>query len=223
MDADYTISYVAGTLTVTPAATPSFTITAPTSGSFTAGQTVTIQWNAANVDPGSTISLAYDTTTNWGNPQWIEIGGLTAANGSGSYTWNTTGVAPGTYYVGGYLYDTSTPYYSHLSTSITVTAAATPSFAITAPTSGSFTPGQTVTIQWTAANVDPGTKISLAYDTTTNWGNVKWIEIGAVAATNGSGSYTWNTTGVAPAPTTWAAISTTTRRPTTPISAVPSQ
>ena len=36
---------------------------------------VTIQWTAANVDAGSSVSLAYDTTTNWGNPKWIEIGG----------------------------------------------------------------------------------------------------------------------------------------------------
>ncbi len=157
---------------------------------------MTIQWTA-NADPGSKISLAYDTTTNWGNVKWIEISAVAATNGSGSYTWNTAGVAPGTYYVGGYLYDNSTPYYSHLSSAITIAATAAPSFTITAPTSGTFTAGQTVTIQWTAT-ADPGSKISLAYDTTTNWGNVKWIEIDAVAAANGSGSYAWNTTGVAP-------------------------
>ena len=55
---------------------PSFTLTGPASGTFTAGQTVTIQWTAANVDAGSSISLAYDTTSNWGNPKWIEIGGV---------------------------------------------------------------------------------------------------------------------------------------------------
>ena len=39
---------------------------------------MTIQWTAANVDSGS-ISLAYDATTNWGNPQWIETARVTAA------------------------------------------------------------------------------------------------------------------------------------------------
>ena len=158
---------------------------------------MTIQWTAANVDAGSSISLAYDTTTNWGNPKWIEIGAVTAANGSASYSWNTTGVAAGTYYLGGYLWDASQPYFSHLGSAITITAGRPPSFTLTGPTSGTFTAGQTVTIQWTAANVAAGSSISLAYDTTTNWGNPKWIEIGAVTAANGSASYSWNTTGVA--------------------------
>ena len=34
---------------------------------------------------------------------WIEFS-QAAANGNGTYNWNTTGVAPGTYYIGGYLY-----------------------------------------------------------------------------------------------------------------------
>ena len=32
---------------------------------------------------------------------------MAAANGGGTYTWNTTGVAPGTYYIAGYMYDGS--------------------------------------------------------------------------------------------------------------------
>ena len=106
--------------------TPSFGLTGPTSGTFTAGQTVTIQWTAANVDAGSSISLAYDTTTNWGNPKWIEVGAVTAANGSASYSWNTTGVAAGTYYLGGYLWDANQAYDSHLVSAITITAIAAP-------------------------------------------------------------------------------------------------
>ena len=49
---------------------------------------------------------------------------MAAANGNGSYNWNTTGVAPGTYYIGGYLYSGGKPYYSHLTQSITIQAAA---------------------------------------------------------------------------------------------------
>ena len=188
--------HLGSAITITAPATPSFTLTGPTSGTFTAGQTVTIQWTAANIDAGSSISLAYDTTTNWGNAKWIEIGAVTAANGAASYSWNTTGVAAGTYYLGGYLWDASQPYFFHLGSAITITAGP-PSFTLTGPTSGTFTAGQTVTIQWTAANVDAGSSISLAYDTTTNWGNPKWIEIGAVTAANGSASYSWNTTGIA--------------------------
>ena len=123
--------------------------------------------------------------------------GCAAANGSGSYSWNTTGLAAGTYYIAGYLYTPSgTAVFSHLTTSFTVVAAA-PSFTLSSPASGSYVSGQTISVQWTDANVPSGSTISLAYDTTTNWGNPKWIEINGVSAANGSGSYSWNTTGLA--------------------------
>ncbi|MGO9112174.1 MAG: beta strand repeat-containing protein, partial [Thermoguttaceae bacterium] len=56
-------------------AAPTFTLTSPASGSFVAGTTITVQWTDANVPATgyTSISLAYDTTTNWGNPTWIEI------------------------------------------------------------------------------------------------------------------------------------------------------
>jgi hypothetical protein len=104
------------------AVNPIFTLTSPSSGTFSAGQMVTFQWTAANVDAGSTISLAYDTTNNWGNPTWIEVDKVTVANGTASYTWNTSGIAPGTYYLAGYLYDGGKAYFSHLATAITITA-----------------------------------------------------------------------------------------------------
>ncbi len=94
-------AYVYGT----GSATPTFALTGPTSGSYTAGQTVPIQWTAGNVGTGSTISLCYDTDTVFnGNEHWIEIDQVAGASGNGSYNWNTTGMAPGTYYIGGYLY-----------------------------------------------------------------------------------------------------------------------
>ena len=191
-------SNLASAITITTAAIPSFTLTGPSSGTFAAGQAVTFQWTAANVGAGSTISLACDTTGNWGNPKWIEVDGVTAANGAGSYTWNTTGVAPGTYYLEGYLYDAGQACFSSLASAITITTAAIPSFTLTGPSSGTFAAGQTVTFQWTAANVGAGSTISLASDTTGNWGNPKWIEVDGVTAANGAGSYTWNTTGIAP-------------------------
>ena len=70
---------------------------------------MTIQWTAANVDvAGPTkITLGYDAdaTPFDTNEHWLEIDGVTAANGAGSYSWNTAGVAAGTYYLSGYMYD----------------------------------------------------------------------------------------------------------------------
>ena len=88
----------------TTTAKETFALSGPTSGSYAAGSSVTIAWTAGGVVAGSTISLCYDTDNVInGNEKWIEIDAVTAADGTASYTWNTTGVAPGTYYVGGYL------------------------------------------------------------------------------------------------------------------------
>jgi hypothetical protein len=194
---NYNISYATGTLTVL--SVPTFTLTSPTSGTFTAGQTVSIQWTASNVAAGSTVSLCYDQDTIWwnGNETWIEVGQVAATNGNGSYSWNTTGVAPGTYYIAGYLWSSGQPTFYHLTQAITIVAA--PTFALTGPTSGTFSAGQTVPIQWTASNVAAGSNVSLCYDTAPTWWTTTehWIEVGQVAATNGNGSYNWNTTGVA--------------------------
>ena len=145
---------------------------------------------------GSTIALCYDTGTSFSNATWITFG-QAAANGNGTYNWNTTGVAPGTYYIGGYLYSGGNPYYSHLTQGFTIQGT-TPAFTLTSPTSGTSAAGVSIPIQWTAGNVGANGTINLCYDTDTAWnGNETWVQFGITAA-NGNGTYTWDTTGVAP-------------------------
>jgi hypothetical protein len=182
---------------------PTFAVTAPTSGTITAGQNVSIQWTAANIAAaGSTISLCFDQdkTVGNGNETWIEVNQVAAANGTASYPWNTTGVAPGKYYVGGYLSSNGQSYYSYAASTITVQGPPAPTFTVTAPTSGTIVAGQNVSIQWTAANVPAGSTISLAYDPdrTMGNGNDHWIEVDQISAANGKCSFTWNTTGATP-------------------------
>ena len=179
----------------------SFALSGPTSGVYTEGETVTIQWSAANVVSGSSISLCYDEDTTWwnGNEHWIEVDQVTAANGSGSYDWNTANASAGSYYVGGYLYDGAGGFtLSHLTDAIQIQEGQRPSFALTAPTTGTYTAGDTISIQWQAANVAAGSTISLCYDADTTWwnGNEHWIEVDQVTATDGNGSYDWNTANV---------------------------
>ena len=106
--------------TVQPSVPPTFTLTGPTSGTFVPGQPITIQWTAANMAPGSTVSLCCDKDATWwnGNECWIEIDQATAAGGS--FTWNTAAVKPGTYYIAGYLWSNGTPTFFHLTRSITI-------------------------------------------------------------------------------------------------------
>jgi hypothetical protein len=65
-----------------------------------------------------------DPTDGKSNPTWIEIDGVSAA-GADSYSWNTSNVSAGTYYLKGYMYTPSTgiAIFSGLTTSFTVTAA----------------------------------------------------------------------------------------------------
>ena len=180
-------------------ATPTFYLTGPVYNTYQSGDVVTIDWRAKDVGYSSKICLCYDTDTRWnGNEHWIEIDQVAASNGTASYAWNTTGISPGTYYIGGYLWSGGKPTFSHLTRSITIQGEPT-TFALTAPGSGTYNVGQNVSIQWSASNVRNGGTISLCYDVDNRWnGNEHWIEIDQVAAANGKGSYTWNTANVAP-------------------------
>jgi hypothetical protein len=186
--------------TTTTTGTPTFTLLTPTKGTYVNGQTITITWAIANAPTSGSVSLCYDVDTTWnGNEKWIEIGKVAAASGSGTYTWNTTGLAAGTYYLAGYMYDktTKTPTYSRLGTPVMISVL-TPTFALTSPGTSAYTAGQSAAINWTIANAPTSGSVSLCYDVDTTWnGNEKWIEIGKVAAANGTGTYAWDTTGLA--------------------------
>ena len=112
----------------TPITIANLALSGPSPGTFTIGQSVTIQWAAANVDlAGPTkITLGYDAdaTPFDANQHWIEVDQVIAANGAGSYVWNTAGLAAGTYYLSGYMYDFSTgqAVFANLGTPIVVTA-----------------------------------------------------------------------------------------------------
>jgi sugar lactone lactonase YvrE len=194
----------AGGQTVTVSLNPAFAL-APASGTYIVGQCVHIGWTSAVLGShATTISLAYDPvlppSTGFDHTeQWIEGDGVTAADGTGSYGWSTAAVAPGTYYLAGYMYDTVTgdAIYSHLTRPIVITA--TPAFTLTGPCAETCIAGQCVTIQWTSAIATGHSgSINLAYaPNATAWSpNAAWMYNVATAG-NGTATYVWNTTGVA--------------------------
>ena len=194
---NFTFSYLTQPITIT--ASPLFAVTGPKSGTFMAGQVVPILWTAENVASGSTISLCYDTDTIFNhNEKYPEIDRVKAFNGNGGFNWDTTGIAPGTYYIGGYMYGGGKFTFSHLTQAIQITADPPQTFALSSLSPATHTAGDTVNVAWTAGNVKPGSKISLCYDTDATFNkNEHWIEIDGVAAADGSYSYPWNTTGLA--------------------------
>jgi len=178
-----------------------FTLTGPTSGAYEPGDSVTFTWTASNVSSNDVISLCLDKdTTLWnGNEKWIEVDKVSASNGDGLYTFTIPNVAAGTYYVDGYMYDKVTYAftYSHVASTITVPIQ---TFALTDPTSGTYTLGDSVTISWTAGGVGSGSLIRLYYDTDTTLNGNEQVIADNISAANGSGSYAWDTTGMTPGP-----------------------
>ena len=131
-----------------------------------------------------------------GNETWVTVQ-LPANSGAGSFSWNTTGVTPGTYYIGGYLFANGSPTYSHLTSPVTIIATA-PVFTLTAPASGTFSVGQTIAVQWNAGNVPAGSTVSFATTPTPLGTATSTGSRTTSPPTNGSGSFNWDTTGVAP-------------------------
>ncbi|MGB2821627.1 MAG: LEPR-XLL domain-containing protein [Phycisphaerae bacterium] len=189
------ISQLTGPVTI---AEPSLSLVAPVSGTIAAGQPLSIEWTAGGMVPGSTISLCYDEDTTWlnGNEHWIVVD-TPVSQGPGAHVWNTSGVAPGTYYLAGYTYDGGATFtVSQLAEPI---ALVEPGLTLTAPAGVAASVGNIVNIEWTATGTLPASTISLCYDEDTVWlnGNERWITIDAPVS-EGPGSYAWNTSGVAP-------------------------
>jgi hypothetical protein len=75
-----------------------------------------------------------------------------------------------------------------------------PIFKLTGPTSGTYAPGQPITITWTAANMPAKNIISLCLnpDESLDNGKERWIVEDKVSDANGDGSYTFDCSGFPP-------------------------
>jgi hypothetical protein len=108
----------------TPLPAVAFVITAPLSGSYVAGAHVPVTWTASGIQANSKVNLGITTSPSVYTPAtWISVGVIVAENGSFSLDWDTTGIAAGTYYVIGYIFneDTSVSTYYHAASSFKIT------------------------------------------------------------------------------------------------------
>ena len=84
----------------------SITLNQPSSNlTINEGAIVNINWTAAGPN-GSSVSILRDIDQTWdnGNHTWLVLGQQL----NGSYSWNTSGVSAGTYYIGGMVTDGNT-------------------------------------------------------------------------------------------------------------------
>ena len=83
---------------------PTLSVTYPSSNlTVTQGQSVSISWNGTDPDDAATVSVGYDEDNVFNNGNHTWLGSL--LNEDGNYTWDTSGVTPGTYYIFGMIYD----------------------------------------------------------------------------------------------------------------------
>ena len=169
------------------------TVSSPT---YAIGDIIDIGHYVQNAPSGSTMSLCYDEDATWmnGNEHWMVID-TAVSNGEGSYQWNTSGVAPGTYYLAGYMYDWNGTYsISQLGQAIMIEGGG---FDMLSPDASVATAGESVRLRWSASALPSGSTVSLCYDedTTQLNGNEHWIAMDRPIS-SGLGSFLWDTTGV---------------------------
>ena len=92
---------------------PTIDLISPSSDvSIVQGDNVLIEWMDADPDNNAEVSLAYDTDNDPSNGgySWIALALSEDSDGTGDqYTWNTSGVVVGTYYIWGMIYDEVNP------------------------------------------------------------------------------------------------------------------
>ena len=95
-------------LPVVQATAPTFTLTEPDGTADTADKTYTIKWSDADPDSDAKISLYYDTDKTGADGTLI-VANLSEDSGTDTYTWDTSKVPKGNYYVYGVINDGVNP------------------------------------------------------------------------------------------------------------------
>lgn len=186
-----------GTQVAPPDNPPSVTAFEPggTAGqSFTAGTQVQVRWKAAddNPMPASNINISYGS-----GASWTRI--ISNTLNDGTQMWDTTPVPAGNYYINISAFDSrgqSSWDLGNFTFQITIVPDNPPSVTAWEPggTSGqAYTVGQSVQVRWTATDdhAMPPSNVNISYGSGVAWNNV-------IRNTANSGSYPWDTTGVAP-------------------------
>lgn len=201
----YSVDALGLTFTITAADNPpSFYITAPGSApgeQYVQGTMLAIDWAASDDNPwpsaGNIVNLTYGATPTGGTP----IANLQAV-GAGTYSWDTSVVAPGVYYINGSVYDSASQIMEDsTNNSFEILAPDNaPTFFVTAPGS---TPGEQsvqgtmLPVTWAASDDNPwpagGLVVNLTFGAIPTGGMPLANDLDVTL-----GTYAWDTSIVAP-------------------------
>jgi len=190
-------TWSAGTLTINAA--PAIAITAPATTNQRVAQdtSFTITMAAGDPDDAATFSLFYATTTGSDCSGGIAIASSLSKSVT-TYSWDTTGIAPGAYYICASISDGLNAAVTTWSSSAVVIDAR-PELAVTTPTVANPKVAQNTSfaINLTASDADSAATVDLYYE-----GSADATCSGATLITSGlaktATTYSWNTTGVTP-------------------------
>ncbi len=159
--------------------TQTIAINSPISGTFTAGQSVTVTYAST----GGTGNVSLELVSCTGTTPLSVIADGVAASGSTNYILPNN-LTTGQYRIKAYVTGTSgNPYYGSC---FTVNAIATQSIAISNPTSGTFTAGQSVSVSYASTNGSANVSLELVSCV----GTTALAVISANAAASGNTNYT---------------------------------
>lgn len=197
--------YSSGALTINhsiiPNIPPTFQIIEPDGKSDFADKAFTIIWMDSDPDDDASISLYYDVDNIGFNGVLIVEGlGEDADGGAGIYTWNTTNIVEGDYYIYGICDDgtnEAVKRYSSYPVIVNHTSLKNipPSIQIVEPDGENDYADTEYLIAWTDSDTDDDATISLYYDSNDSGFDGILIADGLSEDENGnSGMYLWNTT-----------------------------
>ena len=168
---------------------------------------VLIQWTDSDPDNNAYINLARDTDNdpqNGSGHTWLALTLPEDPDGSGDqYSWDTSGVPEGTYYIWGMIYDAVNPeVYDVAPGNVTIQECnSPPTIDLSLPSADmTVSQGDSVLIQWTDSDPDNNAYINLARDTDNdpqNGSGHTWLALTLPEDPDGSGDqYSWDTSGV---------------------------
>lgn len=192
-------AYSSGVVTINDP--PTITVDEPdgTGDEIAEGADFTVQYDLADTDDVVTTDFYYDTN-NSGLDGTAIAGCASEAEGTDqTCTWDTTGVAPGTYYVYGIVNDGVNAQVSDYSSGV-VTINARPTITVDEPdgVGDTVTEGDNYTVQYDLADTDDTVTANFYYDDNNDGLDGTAISGCSSQAEGTDQTCTWDTTGVTP-------------------------
>jgi len=169
----------------------SIAVTQPGASGSTADNTFTIEWESINAPSSASVSLFYDTDTR-------PSGGLDQIvvnqSATGSYTWDCSGIAEGSYYIRAVVSDYSASASDYSDGTLTIDhSGGTPSITVLTPSAAGAEADTAFTVNWLSSGFDSLATVDLYYDTDTV--SSSGLQQIALNLTD-SGTYIWDCSAV---------------------------